>query len=341
MAITQSAFGTLGDREVYAYTLDNGRGLRAEILNYGGILRRLIYKGVDVVLGYNTFAEYPGNPTYFGALVGRNANRIADAVFTLNGQTYTLCQNDGKNNLHGGEVGFDKKIWDVTVADGVEPSLLLSLVSPDGEEGFPGTVTVQVTYTLTADNSLKIHYTGEADRDTVLNLTNHAYFNLNGHGSGAVSGHTLFMESDFYTPNSDDCIPTGEVHRTSGTPFDFSSPARLEERLFADFPQVRKFRGFDHNFILNGRGYRKVARFTGDKTGIAMDIYTDRVGMQVYSGNMITEGLAGKDGEVYGPYSGVCFETQMFPNAPRFSHFPDTLLKKGEKYDTVTAYQFI
>ncbi len=341
MAINQVKFGEANGREVYAYTLTNGKGLSAEILNYGGIIRKLVFKGVDVVLGRDSLEEYFNNEGYFGALIGRNSNRIEASKFTLNGETYQLFPNDGENNLHGGKVGFDKKVWDAETIDGEEPALLLSLVSPDGEEGFPGTVKVQVRYTIKADNSIEIHYTGEGDRDTVLNMTNHAYFNLNGHDSGAVDGHTVSLECDFYTPNNGQCMPTGEVLSVKGTPFDFSSEETLGERFATNDPQLAMFGGFDHNFALKGEGYRRVGTFVGDKTGIQMEIYTDQKGIQIYSGNWIEEERVCKDGVVYGKHHAVCFETQAFPNSINFSHFPGAILKQGEKYDTVTSYRFI
>lgn len=341
MAITKAKFGEYSEGVVYAYTLSNKDGMTAEILNYGGIIRKLVYKDTDVVLGRDTLEEYLNNSGYFSALIGRNSNRIQNSEFELNGKKYQLFANDGKNNLHGGKIGFDKKIWDAEMVDGDEPSLVLTTVSPDGEEGFPGNVNIQVTYTLTQDNSLKIHYLGESDADTVLNMTNHAYFNLNGHSSGCVCNHSLWMDCDFYTPNSDECIPTGEVLSVKNTPFDFSTDDLMGARFESDHEQIRKFGGFDHNFILNGRGYRKIGRFEGDKTGIAMEIYTDQAGIQIYSGNMIEEDRVCKDGAVYGSHHGVCFETQAFPNNINVSHFPDSILKKGEKYDTVTTYKFI
>ena len=340
MSITKKQFGEFSGRTVYEYTLTNKNGLSAQILNYGGIIRKLIYKGTDVVLGRDTMEEYINNEGYFSAIIGRNSNRIKDSEFELNKKTYKLFANDGKNNLHGGKTGFDKKIWDTKMVDEEEPSLVLSAVSPDGEEGFPGTVNVEVTYTLTNDNALEIHYIGKADADTILNMTNHAYFNLNGHSSGSIKNHSLWLDSDFYTPNSDDCIPTGEILSVKNTPFDFSKEHIIEDGLKSEYNQIKKFGGFDHNFVLNGRGYRRVGRCTGDKSGISMEIYTDQIGMQIYSGNMIEEGRVCKDGVVYGKHHGICFETQSFPNSINIPHFPSIILKKGEKYDTVTSYKF-
>lgn len=341
MYIIKEKFGCYNNTDIYSYTLDNKKGLSAKILNFGGIIQRLIFNGVDVVLGRDSIEEYLNNEGYFGALVGRNTNRIENAEFELNGKIYKLFANDGKNNHHGGRVGFDKKVWDVEMLDEEEPSLVLTITSPDGEEGFPGNVKVKVTYTLTNDNSLKIQYCGQSDEDTILNMTNHTFFNLNGHSSGAVDGHLLWLNSDFYTPCTDDCVPTGEVLSVKNTPIDFSSGHKLGEVFKSDFEQIRNFEGLDHNFVLNGCGYRKVGRITGDKTNIAVEIYTDLIGMQVYSGNMIEEDRVCKDGAIYGKHHGICFETQGIPNSMKFAHFPSVILKKGERYETVTSYKFI
>lgn len=341
MPISKVKFGECAKGEVYSYTLTNKNGLTAEILNYGGIVRKLVYKNTDVVLGRDSLEEYMNNNGYFGAIIGRNSNRIENSELVLNGKTYNLFANNGRNNLHGGREGFDKKIWNAEVMDDEEPSLILTTESPDGEEGFPGNVDIQVVYTLTNDNGLKIQYTGESDADTVLNMTNHSYFNLNGHSEGKIHSHLLWLDSDFYTPNSDECIPVGEVLRVKNTPFDFSVEKMICEGFKSENEQIKMFGGFDHNFVLNGRGYRKVGRLKGDKTGIVMEIYTDQSGLQVYSGNVIEEGRVCKDGAIYDAHHGICFETQVFPNNLKFSHFPSSILKKGEKYDTVTMYKFI
>lgn len=341
MGISKQIFGECNGNTVYSYTLTNNSGLVAEILNYGGIIRRLSYKGVDVALGLDRMEDYLYNPSYFGALIGRNSNRIENAEFELGGKICSLYANDGSDNLHGGKIGFDKKIWNAEAVDGDEPSLVLTTVSPDGEEGFPGTVNVRVVYTIAADNSLRIEYTGESDADTVLNMTNHTYFNLNGHSDGNVDGHKLWLNCDFYTPNTEACIPTGEVLKVENTPFDFTSPQVLGNKFESEHEQIKMFGGFDHNFIINGRGFKKAGKIEADKTGIAMEIYTDRIGMQVYSGNSFEDGRTFKAGAIYGAHQGICFETQAFPNCMNFSHFPDAFLKKGEKYHTVTWYKFI
>jgi len=341
MSISKIKFAEHDGSEIFIYNLANKNGLSAEILNYGGIIRRLVYKGVDVVLSHNTFQDYLKNEAYFGALIGRNSNRIKNSEFCLNGKEYKLYPNDGRNNLHGGNVGFDKKIWDAEMIDGDEPSLVLSITSHDGEEGFPGTVDIKVTYTLTDDNSIKIHYEAQSDQDTIVNMTNHSYFNLNGHNSGNVDGHTLWIDSDFYTPNTDECIPNGEVLSVKGTPFDFKTKETMGERFKSDHEQIKKFGGFDHNIALNGRGYRKVIEAKGDKSGIVMVVYTDQSGVQLYSGNSIDASRVCKDGESYPTHGAFCLETQSFPGGANFSHFPNGFLKKDEKYDTVTSYKFI
>ena len=341
MSVTKEKIADFNQQKVFEYVLDNGKGLSAHILNYGGIVKKLIYNDIDVVLGRDSFEEYLDNDGYFGAVIGRNSNRIENSEFELNGKVYKLYNNDGCNNHHGGRNGFDKKVWDAEIVDGEEPSLILSLVSPDGEEGFPGEVNVKVTYTLTADNSLRIHYEGEADADTILNMTNHSYFNMNGHSSGSIEGHTLWIDSDFYTPNTGECMPSGEILSVTRTPFDFRTNETLGERFKSNHSQITMFKGFDHNIVLNGRGYRKVACLKGEKSGISMDVYTDRSGMQIYTGNMIDDQRICKDKAIYCKHGGICLETQVFPNSLKYSHFPNGFLGKNQKYDTLTMYKFI
>ena len=340
MSIERKSFGMHDGKEVFSYTLDNKKGLTAEIITYGGILRRLIYNGTDVVLGRDSLEEYLENNGCYGALIGRNSNRIENSEFELNGKVYKLNPNNGRNNLHGGLVGFNKRVWESEATDGAEPALKLSLISPDGEEGFPGNVTVTVTYTLTCENGIKLHYEAISDSDTVVNLTNHSYFNLNGHSSGVCDNHTLWLGSSFFTPNTDECMPYGEVWKSAGTPFDFTAPKTLGEGFASDYEQIKMFGGFDHNLALDGRGLRLAATLTGDKTGITMDMYTDQSAVQLYTGNMIQEGRVCKDGAVYSKHCGICLETQAFPNSLKYSHYPNGILKKGEKYDTVTEYRF-
>lgn len=341
MSIIQKEFGKTENGTVTSFTLDNGKGLSAEILNLGGIIRRLVFNGTDVVLGREDVDAYINGSGYFGALIGRNSNRIENSEFELNGKTYKLAVNDHEvNNLHGGIKGFNSKIWTAEIIDKEEPQLVLSTVSPDGEEGFPGNVNVKVTYTLTKDNSIKIHYEGTTDADTVLNMTNHSYFNLNGHNSGNIKNHTLTLNCGFYTPNTEICVPYGEVLSVSGSPFDFTKGRVVGKEIESDYPQIMMFRGYDHNFVINGTGYRKFAELTGDMTGIVMEAYTDLPAVQLYTGNYVEADTPCKDNAEYSIHQALCLETQVFPNALKYSHFPSPILKKGEKYDTTTEYKF-
>ncbi len=341
MSVVREKIADFNQKEIYEFTLNNDKGLSAHILNYGGIIKRLIYNEIDVVWGRDTFEEYLDNDGYFGAIIGRNSNRIENSEFELNGEIYKLDHNVGRNNLHGGQIGFDKKVWDRVIIDGEEPSLVLSTVSPDGEEGFPGEVRVKVTYTLTADNSIRIHYEGVTDADTILNMTNHSYFNLNGHSSGSIDGHKLWIDSDFYTPNTEECMPYGEILTVKGTPFDFKTNETLGERLKSNHSQIKMFNGYDHNFALNDMGYRLCATLIGNKSGITMEMYTDQPAVQIYSGNSIDAERACKDGAKYRIHGAICLETQVFPNNMKYSHFPNGILRKNEKYDTMTTYKFI
>ena len=339
--ITTTHFGKIDNKDVYVYKLDNNNGLSAEILNYGGIIKNLCYKNTDVVLGRDTLEQYLDNDGYFGALVGRNSNRIANAKFTLNGVEYVLAKNNGNNNLHGGNVGFNAKIWNATAVDEDEPKLILSYTSPDGEEGFPGTLEAKVTYTITKDNEISIHYEATCDKDTIVNMTNHSYFNLNGHKSGTTDNHTITLNADFFTPNNPECYPTGEILSVDNTAFDLRAGKTLNNAFTSDDKQIALFGGFDHNIILSGAGYRYCGTLKGDKTGIKMELWTDQPAVQLYSGNGINEKTVCKENTVYKKHQGVCLETQIFPNATEYTHFPSPILRAGEKYDTTTAYKFI
>lgn len=347
MGIKKEVYGTMPTGEaIHLYTLDNGNGMTAEILNYGGIVKSLYVKDnkgkkTDVVLGRDSLWDYLKNDGYLGALIGRHANRIKKGEFELSGKIYNVGINEGKNSLHGGVKGFDSKVWDV-VEDGTEeePSLILSIMSKDGEEGFPGNLAVSVTYTLTKENSLKIAYRAVSDADTVCNMTNHSYFNLAGHGSGTIDKQIMQINADFYTPNDSECMPTGEVLNVFGTPFDFRVPKPLGQDIAASFPQIKAVGGYDHNYMLSGRGYRKVAVAACEENGIVMEVYTDQPAMQLYTANALTEGVY-KRGKEYKVHQAFCLETQCVPNAMEFAHYPGPVLKKNEVYDTVTEYKFI
>lgn len=346
MSVTKTEFGvTPSGEKVYSYLLDNGSGLAGEILNYGGIIRSLYVtdkNGVktDVVLGRENFADYLHNDGYLGALIGRHANRIANSEFVLNGEKYTVGANEGKNSLHGGNIGFDKKIWDAEAIDGAEPMLILTLISPDGDEGFPGQLKIKVVYSFTENNALKIEYTAVSDKDTVVNLTNHAYFNLAGHESGPVDSQMLQINSSFYTPNDHECMPTGEVHSVAGTPFDFRTPKPIGSDIDSDFEQIEMFGGYDHNFAIDGRGYRLAAVASCMSNGITMEVYTDKPAVQLYTSNGLHEGIY-KNNTRYNIHQAFCLETQYFPNAMAHSHYPSPILKAGDEYNFTTEYRFI
>ena len=340
-------FGKTTDgQEAQLFTLTNNNGVKATISTYGGTLTSLLVPdktgklsnvilGFDNVSGYQSPAFKKSNP-YFGALIGRYGNRIAKGKFTIDGQAYQVGVNDGANSLHGGKVGFNQKMWQGkagTSADG--QAVTLKYVSKDGEEGYPGNLTVTVVYTLTADNALKIAYTATTDKPTPLNLTNHAYFNLAQGQSKDVLAHQVTLPADRYTVVDATLIPTGELKPVKGTPFDFTTPHAIGERL-AQVPG-----GYDHNWVLNQAvGNHSAATVYEPSTGRTMEVTTDEPGVQFYTGNFLDGSLKGKDGVVYGKHAGFCLETQHFPDSPNQAKFPSTILKPGETYHTTTSYTF-
>jgi aldose 1-epimerase len=344
---TSASFGKTTDgTEVQLFTLANANGVRATITNYGGTLTSLLVpdkdgKLGDVILGFDNVSGYQSPEflkagPYFGALIGRYGNRIKGGKFTLDGKDYTLAKNNGPNSLHGGLKGFDKVVWQAEPAASVDgQSLKLTYVSKDGEEGYPGTLTVAVVYTLTADNALKIDYTATTDKATVVNLTNHAYFNLN-HGAGKdVLNHEVTLPADRYTVVDATLIPTGELRPVKGTPFDFTTPHAIGERI-AQVPG-----GYDHNWVLNtATGEHAAATVYDPATGRTLEVTTDQPGIQFYTGNFLDGTLKGKGGTVYGKHAGFCLETQHFPDSPNQPKFPSTELKPGATYHTVSTYKF-
>lgn len=345
MSIEKKSFGFVNNKEVFLYTLDNGKNLRAEIINYGGIIKNLWVKDlqgnfIDVVLGRDTIEEYLDNDGYFGAAIGRYANRIYKGKFNIGDESYSIGINDGENSLHGGEVGFDKYIWNVVELDGAEPALVLEIVSPDNDEGFPGTLEIKMTYKLTNNDGLVISYEAKSDKDTIVNLTNHSYFNLNGAGEDNIYNHLMSMNCDFYTPNSSECMPYGEILSVKSTPFDFTCEKLIGEDINSDYEQIKMFGGYDHNFIINGTGFREAVQVKSTKTGITMKVFTDKPGVQLYTGNCIDESRVCKSGVKYNKHGALCLETQHFPNSTSFAHFPSPVLKAGEIYSFKTEYRF-
>ena len=338
-------FGRMPDgAAVEHYTLSAG-DLSCGVITFGGSLQSLRVpdrtgKPIDVLLGFDTLEPYLSHGKSMGALVGRYANRIGGASFSLNGHAYPLAaNNNGVNHLHGGLVGFNKRVW--TVEDAGKNRLILSLFSPDGEEGYPGSLTVRVTYTLT-EEGLTIGYRAECGGDTVCNLTNHAYFNLSGHDSGPVLDQTIQLLADRYTPTDPLSIPTGEIAPVEGTPMDLRQPAPIGARIGEDFPQLLQAGGYDHNWIPNGEPgtLRPIARAASSVTGISMEVLSTLPGVQFYTGNYLVGCPAGKGGAAYANRWGFCLETQFYPDSPNHPNFPSCVLRKGEVFDHTAAFRF-
>jgi aldose 1-epimerase len=344
MKITQEPFGRLKDgREVSLFTLSNRSNTTVKITNYGGIITAILTpdqngKPDDIVLGFNTLDEYLAKHPYFGALIGRYGNRIAKGKFTLNGKEYRLAINDGENHLHGGLFGFDKVIWEATdLRNSAEVGLRLSYFSKDGEEGYPGNLHTTVTYLLNDQNELKISYEAATDQPTVVNLTNHAYFNLAGEGSGDILDHEAMINANRYTAVTDDLIPTGELKPVQDSAMDFT----VSKPIGADINKVKG--GYDHNYVLNKNNDKELslaAKVLEPKSGRTLEVFTTEPGVQFYTGNSLDGALIGKAGKPYGKHGGFCLETQHFPDSPNQPGFPSTLLNPGDIYQQITIYKF-
>ena len=340
MNIERKPFGKTARGEAVTLFEIRTPELTARILDYGATVQALLVpdkngKPVDVVLGHDTIEGYETHDGYLGACVGRVANRLGGAQFTLNGKTYILAKNDGKNHLHGGLRGFDKYVWDAEV---LEDGVKFSRVSPDGEEGYPGTLRVSVSYRV-ANGALTITYDAVSDQDTLCNLTNHSYFNLN--GGGTALSHTLQIHADRFTENSDQCMPTGKILPVDGTPFDFRAPKTVGRDIGQDDVQLRNCGGYDHNFNLKTHGVAaKVAELYDPKSGRVMDVITDQPGVQIYAANMMNGDVPFKNGVKQQPRHAICLETQHAPDSPNHPEFPTTTLRVGQKYDTTTTYVF-
>ena len=339
MSISKREFGMMCDgTRVSCWTLTGENGLTAEVLDYGVTIRSIIVPDkngnpVDVVLGYDTLEEYLSDDCYLGATIGRVANRIKGASFQLNGKTYDLYANNGENHLHGGKRGFNGYVWDSEQKDG---AVVFSRLSPDGEEGYPGNLSVRVTIGWEG-NSLVIRYDAESDQDTIVNFTNHSYFNLNGAGNGNINQHVMKINADRFTLNADDCVPTGEIVPVEDTAMDFRTPKTIGRDVDNDEPCVKLFGGYDSNFVICGH---PVATAVGDQTGITLVTDTDQPGVQLYTANALTD-RKGKDGKEFGFRSAFCLETQHYPDSIHHPLWPTCVLLAGEKFHSVTMYTFL
>jgi len=346
-SVTRAPFGTMADgTPVDIFTLKNAYGLEVRTIPYGAIIVSIkapdrAGKLDDVVLGFDALNGYLKQSPYFGAVVGRYGNRIARGQFAIDGTTFHLATNNGPNHLHGGVKGFDKRLWHAEVfLRQAEAGVVYTLTSPDGDEGYPGTLNVTVTYTLSDSNALTVDYEATTDKATVINLTQHSYFNLAGHGD--ILGHRLTIDADRFTPVDATLIPTGELAAVDGTPFDFRKSTPIGERIGADNPQIKNAGGYDHNWVLNGSAgtLRHAAKVEDPSSGRTLDVSTTEPGLQFYSGNFLDGSLTGKSGQVYQKRAALCLETQHFPDSPNHPGFPSTILQPGARYVSKTVFTF-
>ena len=346
MAVEKCVFGkSPAGQEVYLYTITNEKGMKAAVTNLGAVLVKLLVpdkesKVEDVVLGFDKAEDYFNNPSFFGAVIGPSANRIAGASFVIDGITYQLDVNDNDNNLHSHkEDGYHKQLWDAAVG---ENSVTFTLEDTDGNMGFPGNKKISVTYSLNDNNELKLHYHGSSDKKTILNLTNHTYFNLDGHGSGSIEEHEISMNASYYTPVVAGAIPTGEIATVQGTPMDLTTAKKIGAEINADFEQLQLTGGYDHNWVIDNQndGLTLFATVKAPRSGRVMKAYTTLPGFQFYAGNFVDE-QQGKDGAVYGKRHGFCLETQYYPDTIHHENFPSCIFGgEAGDYDSVTVYAF-
>jgi len=348
-SLIEAPFGTLADGgKVTLYTLTNGAGAEVKIINYGAIVVSLKVPDRtgtlrDVVLGYDDLAGYVADKSFIGTVVGRYGNRIAAGKFTVDGKSHQLDLNDGPNHLHGGAQGIYKKLWQATVVKSKDgPAVKLTYVSPDGEGGYPGKVTLTLTYTLLKDNALRLEYRGTTDKPTILNPTDHSYFNLSGDPKQTILDEELTIDADKTTPVGPGLIPTGALADVAGTPFDFRKPTKIGARIDAKDDQLVLGKGYDHNWVLRGPAHRvrQVAELFDPRSGIAMQILTDQPGLQFYSGNFLDGKIHGKGGVAYQHRTALCLETQLFPDSPNHANFPSAVLRPGQQYRQTTVYRF-
>ena len=347
--VRKQSFGKTGDgRPVDLYTLTNSQGMEVCAMTYGGIIVSLRVpdktgKFDDVVLGHDALDGYLVNPPYFGVIVGRYANRIGNATFTLDGVKYTLAKNDGPNSLHGGVNGFNKQGWEATTfKDATGVGVAFTYLSKDGEEGYPGNLKVKVSYVLTDENQLVIDYEATTDKATPLNLSQHSYFNLAGEGNGDILGHHLMLNADRFTPVDKTLIPTGEIRPVQGTPLDFTQPTAIGARINDNYEQLVVGRGYDHNFVINRKedGLILAARVHEPTSGRVLEVFTTEPAVQFYSGNFLDGTITGKHGHVYKQRNGFCLETQHYPDSPNHPDFPSTILRPGATFHSQTVFKF-
>lgn len=353
VTIEKSSYGTTADGEaVDEYTLTNANGMEVKIITYGGIITSIRVPDrngnmANVALGFDNLQDYETKNPYFGCITGRYANRIAGAKFSIEGEEYTLAANNGPNSLHGGLKGFDKVVWTATEVEGADGvGLELTYLSPDGEEGYPGNLDVKVVYTLTDENEIRMDYTATTDETTVVNLTNHSYFNLAGEGAGHIYDHILMIDADQYTPVDETLIPTGELEDVEGTPFDFRVPKAIGPGQRSDHPQIVIGRGYDHNWVLNRPSpddttMMVAARLYEPDSGRVLEVWTTEPGIQFYAGNFLDGTLYGPSGHSYRQSDALALETQHYPDSPNQPDFPSTLLAPGETYETTTIFRFL
>jgi aldose 1-epimerase len=345
--VQEKPFGTQAGRPVTLYTLTNSKGVEVDTMNYGGIILSIRVpdrKGqfADIVLGHETLEGYVPNPPYIGAVVGRYANRIANGTFILDGKTYTLPKNDGPNTLHGGtDRTFNKVVWDGEALKG-KTAVTYTYLSKDGDDGFPGNAKIRVTYTLTNENELVIDYEATTDKATVINLSQHSYFNLAGEGTGDILSHEIMLNADRFTPVDKNLIPTGELRPVKGTPMDFTASTKIGSRIDDSYDQLVLGHGYDHNWVINrkGDGLTLAARVYEPTSGRVMEVSTTQPGVQFYTGNFLDGTVTGKQGHVYKHRYGLCLETQHFPDSPNHPDFPSTVLKPGETFKAKTVFKF-
>lgn len=350
MKIIQKPFGkTKAGENAVLYTVTNSNGMKVSFTDFGANIVSIIVPDkegnfADVALGYKNVEGYEDNEAGFGSFIGRNANRISGAMITLNGKEYQLQKNEGENNLHGGNPGYNAVMYETEIFEEEDMVTIdFSRLSPDLEQGFPGNLDITVSYSLTENDELLIEYHAVSDKDTVVNLTNHSYFNLAGHNSGDILNHKVWIKANQFSPTRDDLIPTGEYRDVEGTPMDFRTSKLIGQDIDNDYQPLKQAGGYDHNYVLdnNQDEVEKIAEIEDEASGRVMEVYTDLPGLQLYTSNMLTSVKNGKDGASYDKFAGVCFETQYFPNACNTENFKSSVLKAGEPYESVTIYNFM